>query len=121
MSATGPAPPTVLRLQPAAKGAHQPGPHDLAVKFSPNSTMNRRTLLSAVMALVASAARASPPDALDPLPRWDYEELVSAATAGLAADEIKDVRLLMWQTQEDGRPLRFDAALLWIRADARHG
>lgn len=71
------------------------------------------------MAFFASAARASPPDALDPLPQWDYEELVSAATAGLSSDEIKEVRLLMWQTQEDGRPLRFDAALLWIHADLR--
>lgn len=81
--------------------------------------MIRRWFLVLVTALLAFAVHASRPDALDPLPRWDYKELISAATAGLAAEEIKDVRLLAWQTQEDGRPLRFDAALLWVHTNLR--
>lgn len=78
--------------------------------------MTRRQFLAAGMAFVLLQARASE-DTLDQLPPWNYSELVQAATEGLASGEVKDVRLLAWHTQEDGRPIRFDAALMWLHIE----
>jgi hypothetical protein len=78
----------------------------------------------------------NPQDRLDPLPEWDYDELVQAAVTELriallreqchppSADPnpaqesltIEDARLLAWHSFRDPhRPLQSDEALFWLR------
>jgi hypothetical protein len=66
--------------------------------------------LAFVRASCASDAR----DDLDPLPPWNYAEMMASATTGIPPSHVKDARLLAWHTQQDGKPVRFDAALIWL-------
>jgi hypothetical protein len=78
------------------------------------SELMRRDFLAIILVVLIPVAQSAPTDNLDPLPPWNYEELVSRATRGIEEHELKSVRLLAWHTQEDDRPVRYDAALLWV-------
>lgn len=75
--------------------------------------MLRRHFVALFATVFFSKAHAAPTDSLDPLPPWNYEDLMSGATRGLNPSEVQSVRLLAWHTQ-DGRPVRYDSALLWM-------
>jgi hypothetical protein len=53
-------------------------------------------------------------DWLDPLPAWNYAEMLGVVREALPRQEIKSAKLLAWHTMEDGRPLRVDQALIWM-------
>ena len=76
--------------------------------------MLRRHFVALLATVFFSRANATSTDSVDPLPPWNYEELITGATRGFSPSQVKSVRLLAWHTQEDGRPLRYDAALLWM-------
>lgn len=81
--------------------------------------IGRRPLIASLAFVLLDAK--SEEDTLDQLPPWDYSELVRAATTGIDSSAMKTVRLLAWHTQEDGRPLRFDAALMWVHVEVAGG
>ena len=81
----------------------------------------RRRFLALMLTCFLTPVLSAPTDDLDPLPPWNYDELVQSATNGIAKDELASVRLLAWHTQEDGRPLRYDAALLWLHSKSASG
>lgn len=81
----------------------------------------RRGFLVLLLAILIQIVQSAATDTLDSLPPWNYEELVASATRGMDTRQLKSVRLLAWHTQEDGRPVRYDAALLWIHFSSSSG
>lgn len=71
-------------------------------------------VLAMALQLMGASCAKETNDNLDPLPSWNYSEMMARATTGIPASQVKDARLLAWHTQEDGRPVRFDAALIWL-------
>lgn len=71
-------------------------------------------VLVLALAFVGASCASDAKDDLDPLPSWNYAEMMARATAGIPPSQVKGARLLAWHTQEDGRPVRFDAALIWL-------
>ncbi len=52
---------------------------------------------------------------------WKLDEMVTIAGARYGVKSAQAARVLAWKIEEDDRPLRIDAVLLWLRVDKRWG
>jgi hypothetical protein len=55
-------------------------------------------------------------DNLDPLPPWNYRDLVNKATVGwgFEPEELKDVRMLAWNRELDRQNHEIENVLFWL-------
>lgn len=82
--------------------------------------ITRFLIVTSLFVCVSACAVGKRAENLDPLPPWNYQELVESATRGwgFQPEDIKEAHLLAWHSELDSRypAHQVDNALFWVHA-----